>query len=134
MKALDVNLKDNSKTTRIAVSLDTFDKYMPGKQNFFIAACTPTKTKTKQFMQANSNLGNVLNKNKGSLNAKLPQLGSAIELEVPKDVTRWFEIKFIPAGTRFLVSFDGGNITRPRIIGRDYTKEQGGYNEGEGGQ
>ena len=128
MNALNVSPKDNTRVTRIAVNLETFDKYMPGPQPFFIAACTPTKTKSKDFMDVQSDLGNILNKNKGSLGARLPKLGSCVTLEVPKDVTRWFEIKFTPAGTRFLVSFDGGNITRPRIIGRDFVKEQGGYN------
>lgn len=131
MEALDSNLKDNSYTTRIAVNLNTFDKYMPGSQLFFIPACTPTKTKSKEFSQVTNDMGNILNKNKGALGAVHPMVGSCIELEVPKDVTRWFEIKFIPEGTRFLVSFDGGNITRPRIIGRDYNAEQGGYNETE---
>jgi len=131
METLNKEPKDNAHTTRIAINLETFDKYMPGKQMFYIPACTPTKSKTKEFSQVTNDMGNILNKDKAALGAVHPMVGSSIELEVPKDVTRWFEIKFIPKGTRFLISFDGGNITRPRIIGRDYDKEQGGYNEEE---
>lgn len=128
MEALNIDPKEKKYVTRTAINLETFDKYMPGKQKFFIQALTPTKNKSTEFATVNSDLGNIMNKDKAALGAKLPKVGSCIELEVPKDVTRWFQVKFIPPGKRFIVSFDGGNITNPRIIGRDYNDEQGEYN------
>lgn len=135
MKTIDVDVNKKKKENKIAVSLNTFDKYKPGKHLFYIQALTPTKDKNKKFKDSQADLSNVKNKDKGALNAKLPKVGSAIELEIPKEVSRWFETKFIPPGTRFVVAFDGGDATRPKIVGRDYIDEQGGYNnEEEGGE
>lgn len=114
--------------TQIAVSLTTFDKYKPGKQKFFLQSLIPTQEKTKEFKTSKVDTSNILNKDKSGINVSSTSIGSAIELEVPKDVCRWFETKFIPPGTRFVVGFDNGDITRPRIIGRDFITEQGGYN------
>ena len=60
--------------------------------------------------------------------AQFPKTGSSIMLEVPKEVARWFQTKFIPPGTRFVCNFDGGDSTRLKLIGRDFIEEQGGYN------
>jgi hypothetical protein len=125
---------DMGTDTKIAVSTTTFDKYKPGKQKFFIQALTPTMEKTNQFNKSTASTDNILNKDVGALNIQLPGIGSTLELEVPKDVTRWFETKFIPKGSRFVLAFDSGDSTRPRIIGRDFNSEQGGYNnESDGG-
>ena len=45
---------------------------------------------------------------------------SNLLLELPKEVARNYPKKFIPPGTRFLVAFIGGDLTKPVIIGRDY--------------
>ena len=128
MKTIDVNIEKKKKENKIALSLTTFDKYEPGTQKFYIQALTPTRPKSTEFETPSNSTANLLNKNPGSLGIQMPQVGSCVELEVPKDVTRWFEVKFIPPGTRFIVAFDGGDVTRPRIIGRDYVEEQGAYN------
>ncbi len=37
--------------------------------------------------------------------------------------TRNFPKKFIPIGTRFLVSYTGGDISKPVIVGREFDDE-----------
>ena len=44
---------------------------------------------------------------------------------MPKEVVRNFPTKYIPPGTRFTISFLGGDINKPVVVGRDYD----GYNE-----
>ena len=128
MRTLEVDMNKKVKENKIALNLEPFDKYEPGKKRFFIQALTPTKEMTLEFVTPTLPNGTILNKDLGALDIKVPQVGSAIELEIPKDVSRWFQVKFIPEKTRFLVAFDGGDVTRPRIVGRDYIEEQGCYN------
>lgn len=120
---------EKESSIRVGINTTVFDKYKPGIQKFFIQALTPTKPKSNNFANTNTSSNNIKNKDLGALNVKAPQVGSVLELEVPKDVSRWFECKFIPQGTRFLVSFE--KITDPKIIGRDYVEEMGGYNSEE---
>lgn len=124
----DMPAFDFKEFTAIAINTTTFDKYKPGKQLFFVQALTPTGDKTNKFKPIHIRNQNIKNKNTGALNINHPQVGYVIEIEVPKDVTRWFEVKFIPKGTRFVMNFDSGDITKPRIIARDYFEEQGSYN------
>ena len=116
------------KTTQIAISMTTFDKYKPGKQKFFLQSLVPTQELTNEVKSTKLSTSNLLNKDTSGLQVGSVDVGSTIELEVPKDVCRWFQVKFIPPGTRFVVGFDNGDITNPRIIGRDFITEQGGYN------
>lgn len=128
MRTIEVDISKKVKENKIAISLEPFNKYEPGKKRFFIQALTPTKEKTLEFFEPVLPNGTILNKNAASLDLKVPKVGSAIEIEIPKEVARWFQVKFIPEGTRFLVAFDGGDVTRPRLVGRDYIEEQGCYN------
>ena len=66
---------------------------------------------------------NIINKNK--LTTGSVQTGSNILIEMPKEVVRNFPTKYIPPGTRFTISFLGGDINKPVVVGRDYD----GYNE-----
>lgn len=128
MRTIEVDVNKKVKENKIALNLEPFDKYEPGKKKFFIQALTPTKQMSTEFETPNLPTGNILNKEDISLDLKIPQVGCCVELEIPKDVCRWFQVKFIPEKTRFLVAFDGGDVTRPRIVGRDYIEEQGCYN------
>ena len=130
MKTIDIGMQAKKEENKIAVGLDTMDKYKPGPHYFYIQALTHTKDKTKEFEQQQKDLSNLRNKDKGPIDgmAQFPKTGSAILLDVPKEVTRRFETKFIPPGTRFVCNFDGGDSTRLKIVSRDYIEEQGGYN------
>ena len=45
---------------------------------------------------------------------------STIMLEIPTDVARKYPVKFIPPGTRFIVTFNSGDITKPVIVGGEF--------------
>lgn len=104
----------------VAILMETTNKYHPGKCPFYLQAITPTKPKTTDTtttsLSGKSNLANV-DTNIGATNL---ETGNTISLELPKEVARNYPVKWIPQGTRFLVSFIGGDITKPVIIGRDY--------------
>jgi hypothetical protein len=107
------------KRIEVAVLMSTCNKYIPGKQTFYIQAMVPMKDKSNNTETETNDTSNLENQdpNIGVSNVKT---GSSIELEVPKEYTRFYPKKFIPPGTRFLVAFTGGDITKPIIIGRDY--------------
>ena len=130
METINIDMDSKKKENKIAVSLDTINKYMPGPHHFYIQALTPTKDKSKEFTEQPKDLSKIKNKDKSQIEgmAQFPKTGSSIMLEVPKEVARRFQTKFIPPGTRFVCNFDGGDSTRLKIIGRDFIEEQGGYN------
>ena len=116
-----------TKDTHVCVNTDTFDKYKPGKVRFYIQDLAGTKEKTNKFETSDADTSNLLNKDVGALNIKPVKSGSVIEMDFPKELARNFAVKFVPKGTRFIMSFDHGDSSRPRLIGRDFSDEQGGY-------
>lgn len=110
---------DDMKYTEIAILMETTNKYHPGKKQFYLQALTPGQPKTIDTTKENVNTNNLQNLN-DKPQVKSIESNSTIILELPKEVTRWFPVKWIPPGTRFIVSFIGGDLTKPMIIGRDY--------------
>lgn len=108
------------KYVEVAILMETTNKYHPGKVQFYLQALTPSKPKTVDNTVRNtSNLGNLTNVD-SNIGASEITSGSTLTLELPKEVARNYPKKWIPQGTRFLVSFIGGDLTKPVIIGRDY--------------
>ena len=107
------------KYTEVAVLTSTCNKYHPGMQTFYLQSMNPMNTKSKDKSTVNIDNSNL--QNKESTEASSLEYGSNIELEMPKEVARNFPTKFIPPGTRFLLSFIGGDLTKPVIVGRDYS-------------
>lgn len=108
------------KYVEVAILMDVVNKYEPGFAPFYLQALTPGKSKTTATSVTStadtSNLANT-NPNIGSTNVAS---GSTINLNVPTEYTIDYPVKYVPQGTRFLVSFIGGDLTKPVIIGRDY--------------
>lgn len=110
------------KYTEVAVLMKTTNKYKPGKVPFYLQALTPSKAKTNQtetinLTQATSTLGNT---DTSALGTSEITTGSTLMIELPREVARNYPKKWIPQGTRFLVNFIGGDLTKPVIVGRDY--------------
>jgi len=112
----DIDLK----YTEVAILMTTCNKYTPGTQTFYLQSLVPMKDKSNSIETEQVSASNLENKDISSITLSEVNTSSTIELEVPKEVTRNFPTKWIPPGTRFLVSFAGGNITKPQIVGRDY--------------
>lgn len=112
---------DNSLSyLEVAVLMETVNKYdRDNKCKFYLQALTPNKPKNldeSTTTNSGSNLAN-LNNNIGSTNITT---SNVITLVLPREIARTYPTKWIPQGTRFIVSFIGGDITKPVIIGREY--------------
>nr|DAF97774.1 MAG TPA: type VI secretion protein [Myoviridae sp. ctYA416] len=104
--------------TEVAILTSVCNKYKPGYQTFYVQALNPMNMKSAVKVTSKVRNPNIINKTPlvtGSI-----ETGSNILIEMPKEVVRNFPTKFIPPGTRFLVSFLGGDINKPVIVGRDY--------------
>ena len=103
----------------VAILTSTCNKYKPGKQTFYLPTLTPTKEKSRELTPVPSDNQNLENKDSDITTTEAIQ-GSNILIDLPKEVARWYPKKWIPPGTRFLVKFIGGDITKPQIVGRDF--------------
>lgn len=104
--------------SEVGILTSVCNKYKPGYQTFYVQALNPLNYKSNTFSTTKVYSSNIINANKpssGSIN-----IGSNIRVELPKEVTRHFPTKFIPPGTRFIISFLGGDINKPVVVGRDY--------------
>ena len=106
--------------TYIAELLTTCDKYTPGKQTFRIQSLVGLKENSNQIEKTENQGGNLLNKETDHLPLGSANTSAVITIDVPYEISRRFPVKFIPPGTRFLVSFSSGDIKNPIIVGGDY--------------
>ena len=107
-------------TTAIAILLDTCNKYECGKFPFRLSSLVGLKDNTTTIAHASLSKKNLLNKNRGSIPIGNVNTASTIMLEIPTDVARKYPVKFIPPGTRFIVTFNSGDITKPVIVGGEF--------------
>lgn len=105
--------------TEVAVLMTVCNKYVPGTQTFYLQSLVPLQDKSNSIIKETNTTSNLMNKD---TNIGLSEVKSSttIQLEVPREVTVNYPTKWIPPGTRFLVSFSGGDITKPKIVGRDF--------------
>ena len=122
MAASNFNYNDmDLKYVEVAVLMQITNKYHPGICPFYLQSLTP-QPKTLQTQNIPFT-GNNLANDSTNIGASGLEAGSTIQLELPREIAREFPLKWIPQGTRFLVLFIGGDITKPMIIGRDYSSE-----------
>lgn len=111
---------DDPSTTEVAILIDdAVNKYHPGKQVFRLQSINGLQENDNSVQTVQISIPNLMNKN--SVDLGQAKLTAVIELELPRDVTRNYPAKFIPAGTRFIVSFNSGDITKPVIVGREFS-------------
>ena len=105
----EYNTNTDFQHTEIGILTSPCDKYKPGFQTFYLPSLNPInlKSNTKQT-------------NKEPIKGGKIQVGSNILVEMPKEVARQYPYKYIPPGTRFIIGFPSGDITKPIVIGRDY--------------
>ena len=108
--------KNELTTTQIAILLDTTNKYIPGKKKFRLQSVIGLQENSTSINTESVSKSNILNKDTSGLPINTLKTSDVIELEIPKEVST----KFIPPGTRFIVSFTSGDITKPTIVGREF--------------
>ena len=108
------------KYIEIATLVNTCNKYKPGVQQFYIPSLVPFKNQQGLVKTVKNNTYNLQNTSadKQNLGVTNATTGSTISIALPKEHTRWYPTKWVPAGTQFLVTFTGGDITKPKIVGR----------------
>lgn len=112
----------NMSTTEVAVLLDDWvDKYHPGIQTFRLQSIIGLRENSRELTTEIVNVENLMNDDTSNITFNNIQKSSVIKLKLPREVTRNYPYKYIPAGTRFIVSFNSGDITKPRIIGEDFS-------------
>ena len=107
-------------TTEVAVLFDDYvDKYNPGIQTFKLQSIVGLQENSRAVTTQYNNVPNLMNKDK-DIGLTRVKKAPVIKLELPREVTRNFPTKYIPVGTRFIVSFNNSDVTKPVIIGREY--------------
>lgn len=118
--AMETKTMDSS-TTEVAILLDdSVNKYHPGEQVFRLQSINGTQNNSTDVITENVSIPNLMNKD-GNVPFTQASYTAVVKLELPRDVTRNYPLKFIPAGTRFLVSFTSGDLTKPVIVGREFS-------------
>lgn len=122
-------MDDNINTTKfdateVAILLETVNKYTPSFHKFKMQSVVGLKEQSGDDKISSVSTSNILNKDKSGLTSSSITTSDIVTLELPKEVTRNYPVKFIPKGTRFIVSFSGGDITKPVIIGREFISNE----------
>ena len=120
-----MNSTEDMKSTEVAVLLDNnVNKYNPGIQTFRLQSTGGLQSNTRGVYQQGISTNNLLNEDKSFVTGNVYK-ASVVRLRLPREVTINFSTKFIPVGTRFIVSYNSGDPTKPVIVGREY--EADGY-------
>lgn len=106
--------------TEIVTLCETVNKYHPGTHAFFLDSLMPLASSGAKPVTTPNVISNLANEKdtKEKIKTKSVTQGSTISLFLPKEHTRWYPVKYIPAGTKFVISFIGNDIGKAKIIGR----------------
>jgi hypothetical protein len=107
-------------STEIAILLTTCDKYNPGNQTFRLQNLVGLKENSNSITTNTLSKSNLLNKDSSNIPISSAKTSSVITLNIPYNISRTYPTKFIPPGTRFIVAFSNGDITKPVIIGGEF--------------
>jgi hypothetical protein len=103
--------------TEIAILQEDIDAKHPGIAKFKI----PVIMSNDNIAHITTNNYNISNKKTGNIKSSAININNYIALRVPEEFTYFWPTEKVPAGTRFIVTFVGGNVNDIRIIGRyDY--------------
>lgn len=115
--------KMDLKYPEIAIAMDDIDRTNPGRVRFIIPILTPhmdkDKITNKTIYQNRSSL-----RNDKSVKLEIGDVGitNFIHINVPAEVCNVYNLtnenRYIQAGSKWIVIFVGGDITKPRIISR----------------
>lgn len=107
-------------STEVAILLETVNKYTPGKHKFRLQSINGLQENSLDVDTETVSTANLMNADTSKLPISELKTSDVITLDLPRDVTRNYPTKFIPPGTRFLVSFTSGDVTKPVIVGREF--------------
>lgn len=111
---------ENNIPNAIGILLTVANKYEPGEHPFRIQNLSGLQQNTNAISHTALNTSNVQNEDISALPIGEYNNSSVIKLPIPFEISRRYPLKFIPQGTRFIVGFSSGDITKPRIIGGEF--------------
>ena len=90
-----------------AILFETVNKYEPAltKHPFYIKALVPFETEVGRTIVVNRSY--IMNKDLTQLSTSKMTSEITLDLVIPKEIMLAYEDKFIPKGTKFLVTFVG---------------------------
>ena len=100
--------------TEIAILQEDINSQSPGIHKFKIPILSTEDTVGTVYTPMN----NRANKNILKSTVAKTVFDNTINLRVPKEYTVFYGADIIPKGTRFIVTFVGGNVNDIKIIGR----------------
>ena len=113
--------KMDLKYPEIGIAMQDIDRRNPGKVKFIIPILTPnldnSKIVNKTIFQNKANLRNKTI----AFDIKNISLTNYIMIPMPKEVCMSYDMDddpIIPSGSKWILSFVGGDITKPRPIAR----------------
>lgn len=107
-------------TTEVAVLLTTCNKYTPGEQVFRLQRLVGLKENSAEIQTVQLSTDNIMNADTSTLPISSVNNSATIKLSVPMEIARRYPTKFIPPGTRFIVAFESGDISKPIIVGGEF--------------
>lgn len=104
--------------TEIAVLMDDYvNKFHPGEQLFKLQLTGAMQANNRAVYRNTPSIPNLMNKETENIQFGEVQRTAVVKLALPREVTRDYPKKYIPVGTRFIVTFISGDITKPQIVG-----------------
>lgn len=113
-------MDNGTNRTEIAVLLDTVNKYEPGSPYFRLLSISGLGSDSESTTTTKFDGSNLLNADTSVVACGSATTSDAISIDLPKEITKTFTYKWIPPGTRFIVGFTSGDITKPIIVGREW--------------
>lgn len=117
-----VNFYDNMdlRYPEIGIAMQQIDRLDPGEVKFIIPILTPNMDNSRLIdSRVHQNKDNLMNKNK-SIEVESLNIRNYISIKMPKEVCSTYHIsdenRFIGSGSKWIIVFVGGDITKPRII------------------
>jgi len=117
-----INFYDNMdlRYPEIGIAMQQIDRLNPGEVKFIIPVLTPNMDNSRLIeSKIHQNKSSLMNKNK-NIEIETLSVSNYITIKIPREVCSMFYIadddRFIPSGSKWIIVFVGGDITKPRVI------------------
>ena len=117
-----VNFYDNMdlRYPEIGIAMQQIDRLNPGLVKFIIPILTPNMDNSRRVeSKIHQNKDSLMNKNK-NIEIETLDIRNYITIKMPREVCSLFYMsdtdRYIPSGSKWIIVFVGGDITKPKII------------------
>lgn len=115
--------KMDLKYPEIAIAMDDIDRMNPGEIRFAIPILTPLMDNSKPVVDTiRQTKSNLRNDPSVKLEVDNIRITNFISIRVPQEVCNVYQLteenRIIKSGSKWIVVFVGGDITKPKIISR----------------